>query len=139
MYFITMSRKGQGEGIAVGTFVILIAIFIILYVLLLPQAERDDLLKISNKTSGSARINLSEEGRVLLTEFPGKVIAHDRLTSTKRINPVRLYTRFDDKLTTLANTLTISNSYFSDSPERLEFNIGDTDNLEDMLLFIFVR
>jgi hypothetical protein len=134
-----MSRKGQGEGIAVGTFVILIAIFIILYVLLLPQAEREDLLKISNKTSGSARINLSEEGKVLLTEFPGKVIAHDRLTSTKRINPIRLYTRFDDKLTTLANTLSISNSYFSDSPEMLEFNIGDTANLENVLLFIFVR
>jgi len=128
-------KKGQSAG-NIAVLVLLIALFITLYVLLIPQEDREKLLNDSNETSDTIK---SSETDILISENVGllkpletDVVKHD-------IDSVSLFFRNEPRTIDLSNFLNIEKSAFGESFQNLVFNVDDTINLRDITLFFFVQ
>tara|TARA_Y100000034_G_scaffold136731_1_gene215307 strand:- start:8201 stop:9352 length:1152 start_codon:yes stop_codon:yes gene_type:complete len=130
-------KKGQSGG-NIAVLVLLIAIFISVYILLIPQEDRDDLLNEINKKNDSNGDNGDVE-LVLLEESVGILKPSDTDTVIHDIDSVSLFFRDEPVTQDLANVLTIENGLFGESSQKLVFNLDDEDNLRDIALFFFVR
>lgn len=136
------SKKGQ-DGVAVATLIMLIALFIIGYVILLPPEEREELLE-QDHDGGSTTVDNTTEPtyrgtRTLLSEIPGDLFPYERGTRIKSIEPVTLFSRTDSELINLATSVKVSSSLFQESPRTFSFKIDDLDSLQKLSLFFFVR
>jgi len=134
------SKKGQ-DGVAVATLVLLIALFIIGYVILLPPQEREELLKQDKAVEPSTNVTgeIERGTRTLLSEIPGELIPYERGTKIKSIEPVNLFSRTDSKLINLATNMKVSANLFQESPRSFSFKMRNLDSLQNLNLFFFVR
>ena len=130
-------KKGQASGASIATFVFLIAIFIVVYVLLIPQEDRDDLLN-KNNTIDDGDDNGDLSGEVLLRERPGLVRDIDSDTVKHKINSVNLFLREEPITIDIANSVNVEKGLFSESNRELRFNLEDMNNLNDVTLFFTV-
>lgn len=129
-------RKAQATGVA--TFIFLLALFMVAYVLLLPEKSRQELIKGTNTTE--AEDEELVEGQVnLLYTSPGNVYTYEKNALTIPINSVSLYARIEEEVKELAAKVKVSKSWFSDKPETLTFNVDDKNSLEKLQLFFFVN
>lgn len=132
-------KKGQSSATAVATFVIIMAIFMLAYVLLLPQEEREELLDLE-EVSEEDEEEVTPEGQTnLLYTSPGMVYSYAKNEFTIPVSSVQLYAKTEEDIITLANKITVSKSWFSDNPETLAFNIEDVDDIESAALYFFVN
>jgi len=136
------SRKGQ-DAIPAATLVLLIALFIIGYVILLPSSEREELLKQDKGPDDITTKNktiLDDRGTyTLLSEIPGDLFPFEKRFIVKEISPINLFSKVDDRLINLATNVRVSANLFQDSPRRFSFNIRDLDATQNLKLFFFVK
>ena len=113
-----LKKRGQAGNIA--TIISLIALFMIVYILLLPQEARDELL---NRENGVSQHMLREgEGKVLFSNDIGKV---DPLKQSKgtihSIAGVNLFSDLESEIITLANEIVINKGLIRENSQSLIF------------------
>lgn len=128
------AKKGQG-GVEVSILVILIALFILIYVILLPPAEREVLL---NETLEAGVSGLEPGAKVLFSESPGKVYSYSNNIQTAKLEPVRLYSKDETETSSLVKSLAVSRNLLKDNFRNIIFNLEDLDSLEELKLFMLV-
>ena len=134
-----MFKKGEAltSGKDVAILLLLIAVFVVLYVLLLPPAEREALL---NETSN---VSSQQYGAVvpqtLLSESPGSVSSVAEQTITHDFAPINLFIKSEPVTKTLANSLYIGRSLFSEDSQTLTFPVESVSSVKDATLFFSVK
>jgi len=125
-------RKGQG-GVNAAVLVAVISGLIILYILFLPEAEREALLenKSVSKTS-SSKDKLDDEG-VLLREFPGNLDSVEGVID-KNIPNIFLFEKTSAKELERINPIIVRNGWFDEKIRTVSFSIDDTDNTDNVIL-----
>ncbi len=144
-YFFTMkSRKAQATGVA--TFMVVLALFMLAYILLLPEETREELIDISSTSSSSSsslvnnnNYDYSDDRYTLLFTSPGEVFPYQRNEIIIPISPVSIYAKTVEDVQELATKITVSKSWFSDETKTLSFLLDDIDSLEELQLFFFVN
>ncbi|HLC56293.1 MAG TPA: hypothetical protein VJJ23_03600 [Candidatus Nanoarchaeia archaeon] len=127
-----MKKRGVDDVQGVVTFLVILALLIVLYVLLLPPAERESLL---NQTDNEGTPGVNGNGvKTLLLESPGTVYPIENGVLKHDINPVNVYVKIEPEITTLANSLYISRGLFGGQNQNLVFNVNDLSNLNRLVL-----
>ena len=113
-----------------------------LFVLLLPQAEREKLISLEDENeTGDVDENgkILKEGTVLLAVAPGRIFPKERKEFSLSIPPTRLFSRVQADRIRLENFLGVSTGLFSKKAESLFFNLKNVDTIEGAQLFFFVQ
>jgi len=121
-----MDSKGAGS---IGGLVFLIAIFIILYVLVMPPCDKCQLLKQGDCSDVCEE---SEFKGVLLFDEVGSVGATNEVVH--ELDPINLYIRVDDEVERLAESLSVDRGWFGNVDQDLSFDVADLDNLDSVYL-----
>jgi len=130
-------RRGQvTSGSSVAVLVFLIALFMVLYILMLPPADRDALLNQNEDDMSSSSSNLTTD--VLLEQSPGLLKPFDSNTMRHKIDSVNLYLKEEPIISDLANSLYLSKALFSEDKRQLLFNIDNLNDLEQVNLYFLV-
>ncbi len=131
-----MPKKAVAWGAAV--LVILIALFMVLYILMVSPEERERLL-YPNETAEqpvpeAPTEAIAEENVSLLIESPGKLYVTKTDKVKHEIPSINLYVKTQPSLKQLAESLTITRGFISSSPKELSFPIDELANLEKVSL-----
>src|SRR3989344_9042864 len=130
---------------AVSVLVAIIALFMILYVLLLPPAERAELLNLTVEDEAADGNGVSVVGEkvkgaeIILSEKPGEVSLDLKDENVHNLNSVGLFVKSQAENIDLVNTLSISRSTFSDKFQEVAFDLDDLDDVEELNLIFFVE
>jgi len=131
-----MQKKGQG-GVEISILIILIALFILLYVILLPPAERAELL--NETTEETAALEAIPAGaKVLLSESPGNVFTYSKNVYTAKLEPMHLYSKENTATFNLVKSLVVSRNLLKDNFRDIIFNIDDLESLKNVKLFMVI-
>ena len=134
-----MTRKGQDNATSVMTFIILVALFMVLYVLLLPPEDRAKLLNDnSSTTNNDGNTGGSAAAKTLLLESPGEVLPSEDNKITHDIDSVNLFVRSIPVINTLSSSITVTRSAFGRSDQTLVFDLEQLNNLKKASLSFFV-
>src|SRR3989344_7055571 len=130
--------KGQATNAIFGL-VLLIALFIVLFVLLLPPEDRSNLLNQTTDSSGGNGLPSTGNGiETLVLESPGLVSVTEDETLEHKINPINLFVKSAPEIIELASSASLQKSLFSEKEQNFAFNVNDLENLEDAKLSFFV-
>lgn len=122
-----MQKKSQG-GLNAAVLVAVIAGLIILYIILLPTAEREKII-----LSGERAPNATS-GNVLLKEFPGSLSTSKGLEEEKKIPNIFLVETTNAKELERINPFIVRSGWFDKRTKRVDFMIDDFDNIDNVLL-----
>src|SRR3989344_3937343 len=130
-----MKKAQVTSGSSVAIFIFLFALFMVLYVLLLPPEEREALLNETSVEEGQEIISRTD---LLLKTNPGnlKLVSSDKVLH--EINSINLYLKNEPVSSDLVNSLYISKGLFSEDNRQLIFNIEDLENLDKVNLYFLV-
>ncbi len=133
-----LCKKGS-TAVDISTFVILLALFIVLYVILLPPGDREALLETGESSSSAAGgVDVEEGAKVLLSESPGPVFAYSKNVQNLKLEPVHLYVKDDTVQQNLVKSLAVSRNLLKDSYKNIMFSIDDAGKLKQAKLFLAV-
>src|SRR3989338_1406186 len=111
------------EGKFVASLIFVIAIAIILYVLFIPPAERQQLLNPGNNSENGG----SSEGKIeLLSVSPGSVSPTKDFGIVHQMPSVNIFVKKEPKVVKLASSLSIKKGLFSKSFPVINFESGDS-------------
>ena len=119
-----MTKRGSSS---VAGLVFLIAVFIIIYVLVMPPCDKCRLL--NNEDCKEICDSNSAEG-ILLSEEIGGVGLNDQINHN--LAPVNLYIRVEPEDEKLAGSLFVNRGWFGNVDQDLSFELEDLDNLEEV-------
>jgi len=122
-------RKAQG-GTNAAILIAVIAGLIILYILFLPDAEREALLE--NKTVKKSSNGLEEE-EAILRKFPGRIDVVEEINK-KDIPSVFLFEITNAKVIEGINPFVVRSGLFDKKGKTVEFKVDNLDNTENVLL-----
>src|SRR3989344_946290 len=133
-------RRGQSDPAAIATFILLLALFILVYVLIVAPEERERILgeSFTSANRTGTTFGVTPSGKTLLSVSPGMVFARSADAVPVRLNPLSLFVREEQGRTTLANTLLIRKSLFSNNPKKIFFTLSDAQKASDANLFFFI-
>jgi len=127
-----MKKRGIApEGLNVSILIILIALFIIAYVILLPPEEREKLLEIEEVGEGWVK--------TLLSESPGLIGPLEEETIRHQLAPIDLFLRTEPDISYLVSSLYLERGLFTSKFHELTFGLDQLNNLRKMDLYFFVR
>lgn len=132
-----LHKKGD-SAVEISTFIVLMALFLILYVVLLPPAERDELLGETSTTSDTGGVSVAEGAKVLLSESPGQVFAYSKNINTFNVEPVHLYLKDETTQTPLVKSLSVSRNLIKDNFKNVIFTVDNMDKVSSVKLFMVV-
>lgn len=131
-----MNRKGQ--AIEVSILVFLIIAILVGYVILMPPEERDKLLNEDEDDEDSS--TESESGKVLLSVSPGIVKASKTEDMSYGIEPIKIFSKINKEVQTLANSLTVAKSLLHNNYKNIYFDVEDIENLNKLsVTFLIVE
>ncbi|MCD4666444.1 hypothetical protein K8R47_01390 [archaeon] len=132
-------NKGQTKtGTNVGFLIFLIALFIVLYILLLPPEDRNQLLNQTSDENGNGGNGPVTDSDVLLLQNPGTLKVLEDETEIHEIDAVNLYIRNEPVVNDLATSVYVRKSLFGEDVRNLVFNVEDIDNLDNVKLFFTI-
>jgi len=126
-------KRSQTEASSISGFIFLMALFIVIYVLLIPPADREELLN-ENTTSNNVD-EIADE--IILEQEPGRLRITNDDSIIHNIASINLYQKEEPEITDLANTLYLEKSLTSETKRNLIFNVDDLENLE-LVTLVFV-
>ena len=132
-------KKSQTSAGSISILIVLIALFMVLYLIFIPPQDRKELLGI-NETSenGETPGTGSGAGNVLLSQNVGLLKPSTSDESEHEIDSLQLYMKNEPFIDDLASSITVSRSAFSKETRTLNFNIEDINNLDKVTLYFFV-
>ena len=127
-------RRAQTSGGNAAAFVALIGLFVVLYILFLPEANRNSLLypNGTNTTEGGGsggKVNFT-----LLHESPRRLDFVKFGSYDHPISAFTLYKTTDSKLLAKFNSFSVKSNAFNTKNREFSFNINDVDNTDNVLL-----
>ncbi len=122
----------RGEGSAVANFILMFALFIVVYLILLPQGAKEQLILPGPEGA-------PVEGQLLLSESPGLVKPFLRETTSRRLQPIKLFALTETEPKILVRSLSVSTSLFSTKSEDLKFDLQELDDLTDLSVIFLVQ
>ncbi len=142
------SKKGaapQSATASIASLILLIALFLILYLILLPKGAREDVLKgkeidfseFDNGENGIDNNNGDNATEVLLLREPGVVLPPGKEEIKKNFASISFMDTTQKVSRKLADRVIVSSSIFSDNPQELSFEIKE-DDLQDLNLYFNV-
>jgi len=123
----------QSSGTGTAVLVLLIAAFIVLYVLFLPPATRQELLE--EKTPGT----LADINKTLLLASPGRLDYLAKKDIEHTMPPVNLYSTTKASVLKAVNSIYIKNAWFDKQSANFSFSIDDPANTKNILLSFIVN
>ncbi len=134
MRTLIKKRRGAIEAEA-SVLIVLLALFIILYVILLPPEEREAL--IGTTETGVSEAEYAQQTN-LLTEYPGRVYPSTKTSQTLSLSPIHLYSKTESLAMPLASSLKISRNIINF--KTVYFDLKDTSKIKDAdLLFMITE
>ncbi|MBS3095370.1 hypothetical protein J4231_01700 [Candidatus Woesearchaeota archaeon] len=134
------NKRGVSEPAGdIAALILLIMLSIIIYIVLIPPAEREALLGENDTSSNYTNYGNYGYEQTLLSSSPGEVHPFTKGTAKKEISPVSLFTNKEDAITNIATSLTVSKSLFSEETKQLSFSIENIKNLDSASLFFFIK
>ncbi len=131
------TKKGAYEGSTITVILIVIALFMVLYVLFIPPEDRERLLNEGTSSSGtpaSLKLPIVE----LLAEAPGVISPSSQFGTKHSMQEVNLFVKTEPKLETLSQNLVIKNGLFSKSAPKLRFRSEDFSDTKTITINFFV-
>ena len=112
-------KKGiiRSSGVEISIFVMLLALFIIMYVILIPPEEREELLS----TFEEAEEKVPED--VLLLEYPGTIYPYKTNIEKKDFGSIHLFSKDEKIHKVLVKSLTVSKNILKDNYKVLYFDL----------------
>ena len=141
----SIQRKAQSASSA-ATLIVLIAGFILLYILFLPAEEREALLgdgsyvypegsssstTVSTSPASAAAALVAE---TVLSESPGQIYYLQESSFEHSISPVNLYTLTEATVLFSQDSLYVKNGMFDELSRNLTFYLDDPDYTDNVLL-----
>ena len=133
------SKKGAETNNAgnIAVLVALIALFIIIYVLLLPPSARRELL---GDESGVGAGNNSGSGNVYFSRYLGELSPSTQVNTVyHNIPAVNMFTTNDKDLTTLSGYLQVSSAFIGSKSQNLAFNLDSPEDVKKASLYLLVE
>jgi hypothetical protein len=132
-----MNRKAQ-SAVEVSVLIFLIGLFMVGYIILVPEEERNALL--GEDGTSTTDTNGASATETLLSEAPGKVTSTKSSTKIYSLEPMRLYSTSESTKQTLASSITVSRNVLQKNYKSIYFDIENKDDLESMeLLFLITE
>ena len=133
-----MNKRGV-EGTSAGnvaTLIALIALFILVYILLLPETDRNRILGIDTPIGDKT---VTGVGDVLFSEFIGKVEPNDKARKLMHeIANVNLFTKEESGLITLSENIKVSKGFFGSNDQNIFFNVDNPGDVLKAELYLVV-
>jgi len=122
-------KKGEVSNAgAITALIIMIALFMALYVVLLPPEDRAKLL---NQTYESSGVNEDEfSSNTLLLESPGLVSPVEDKSIEHNLNPINLFVKSEPDISLLADSLYISKGLFGGQDKSLAFSVENKEDID---------
>ncbi len=132
-----IKNKKGADGGSVAVILIIIALFMVLYILFIPPADRDLLL---NQPNSSSNINSNVvNGKIeLLFASPGRLNPNEEFGTMHPLQDVNLFVKTEPKLVSLSQNLNVENSLFSKSFPKIRFQTSDLSETKGVSLNFFV-
>src|SRR3989344_2274559 len=134
------SKKGAETSNAgnIAVLVALIALFIIIYVLLLPPSARRDLL---GDESGVGAGNKSiGNGNVYFSRYLGELSPSTQVNRVyHNIPAVNMFTTNDKDLTTLSGYSQVSSAFIGSKSQDIVFNLDSPEDVKRAVLYLIVE
>jgi len=135
-----IGKKGQkieSPTVHVAIFVLLLGLFIIFYLILLPQAEREKLLGTGEEyyPEGYEEEAEEEEKEIILSVVPGRVYPYSRGTEKKNLASINLYSTMKTSPIMLADTIIVTRSFLVNKYKELSFDLDNLADVESLGLF----
>ncbi|RME54813.1 hypothetical protein D6777_02585 [Candidatus Woesearchaeota archaeon] len=127
-------KRGQEAADGVYILLILMGLFIVLYVVLLPPADRESLL---NETTSTLTTGAPAK-TVLLSESPGMVYSSSVKKQTINIEPVHLYSTDEVQSSMLVKSMSVSRNLLKNNFKNVLFSVDDLDNLKKAEILFFI-
>lgn len=129
--------KGQKEGKPVAILVLIIALFMVFYVVFLPPADRNALLNLNNE--GEATTTTGGGLRELLSETPGLVSPGDEFSKRHEMQSINLFIKSEPNVESLGGPLVVRNSLTSKTFPTSTFSIRDSlSDLKKVMLSFMI-
>mgnify|MGYP001613299378 CR=1 FL=1 len=128
-------KKGSSDGSAVFVIIIIIALFMVLYILFVPPDVRQDILEGNNE---SAEKSEDSERQELLAESPGSVFPTKTSITVHKLSDMNLFLKTEPKITNLASSITVKKSMFAKSSPTLKFSLNSLSDTNSANLFFSV-
>ena len=132
-------KKSQTSAGGIAVFIVLIALFMVLYLLFIPPKDRAALLGLDQITNETQSGGTQRAADVLLSQVPGLLKPSTKDESKHEIDSVQLFLKQEPVTGDLASSITVSKSVFRTETKELRFNIDDLTNLDRVTLFFFVN
>mgnify|MGYP001567576995 CR=1 FL=1 len=138
-----MRRKGQATGAGAAWLVSIIALFLIIYVILLPESEKEGLLRTPEQVGmvspGQEFPGVIGPGfRNLLSESPGLVSPVNAQVAGKQLASVSLFSEVTQREEPLVNLIVVEKNLFGEEKKRLTFRVSNVKNVETINLLFFL-
>lgn len=131
-----MNKKGavpRSHTEWVAMIVIMILIYFAIYIVLIPEETRRELL-------GEEEVPEVEDGAlILISESPGEVHPYTSETVKKHISSIKLFSTLETSTIGLANKVYVSRTIFSDTFKEFSFELGDMGSLKEIGLFFHIK
>ena len=125
--------KGQAAATSAATLIAVIAGLIILYLLVLPPAEREKILA-DNLTEEGKEEGIVKETKTLLSINPGRLDYLAQKDVEHIIPSVNLNIISEAKVLKEVNSMYVKRSLFSENKGNITFSIDDVTGVENVLL-----
>lgn len=141
------SKRGaapESATASVAALILLITLFLIVYLVLLPDSAREDVLKGRNisfdkfDNNGNNNEDNNAEKTVLLLREPGVVLPPGKNEVKKDFASINLMESSQKNARKLADKITVSRTLFNNNYKDVDFEIKDSSDLEDLSLFFNV-
>lgn len=127
------NRKGEESGQAAAVLILVIGLFIVLYILLLPPEQRQELLQGQNETSASKFVS-----KTILSESPGLVKPAIESTTKHEITSLNLFMKSKPEIDLLADRLAVRKTWFNSYFPKIKFDVNDLNKLQKANLYFRV-
>ncbi len=122
----------RGEGSPVANFILMFALFLVVYLIILPPGAKEDIIYTGTEYD-------QVEGKLLFSESPGLVRPFLKDVLSTKLAPVKLFAFTETEPLILARSLAVSTSIFSTKDEDLIFDLPELDNLNQLSLIFLVQ
>ena len=139
-----MKKRGVVDEYNVGALIAIIALFLLLYVILISPQEREELLGVRQTSGPDYGGKYTEEEKpssfgyggdankkgLVLSESPGTVYPLFTDVAAKNIPSVRLFSRKETVVENLGRVVEVSSNWFYNSNKKFQFLIEDINEID---------
>lgn len=127
-----MKKKGAADAAAVLVFIF--AVLLILYILLIPASNREEILNIDGVNGGTSNSTLSKDKDIILEEEPGAITKEGRSEYEYDVPSISLSSTTGAEVIKEENPFIIKNGWFVKKTKTIEFEVENKETISNLIL-----